>query len=81
MPTASEMAASGSFSQLVSQGAGASGGFSPVVAAAMAPVINVTVQGNVIREQELINQVLAGAQLSSLSGSPSQIGRIAGMFS
>jgi hypothetical protein len=45
------------------------------------PVINVTVQGNVIREQELINQVLAGAQLSSLSGSPSQIGRIAGMFS
>jgi len=81
MPTPSEMAASGSFSQLVSQGAGASGGFSPVVAAAMAPVINVTVQGNVIREQELINQVLAGAQLSSLSGSPSQIGRIAGMFS
>ena len=82
MPTASEMAASGSFSQLVSQGVGASGGFSPVVAAAMqAPVINVTVQGNVIREQELINQVLAGAQLSSLSGSPSQIGRIAGMFS
>ena len=45
-----------------------------------APVINVTVQGNVIREQELINQVLAGTQLSSLSGSPSQIGRIAGMF-
>jgi hypothetical protein len=45
------------------------------------PIINVTVQGNVIREQELINQVLAGAQLSSLSGSPSQIGRIAGMFS
>jgi len=81
MPTASEMAASGSFSQLVSQGVGASGGFSPIVAAAMqAPVINVTVQGNVIREQELINQVLAGAQLSSLSGSPSQIGRIAGMF-
>lgn len=44
------------------------------------PVINVTVQGNVIREQELIDKVLAGAQLSSLSGSPSQIGRIAGMF-
>jgi len=82
LPTPSEMAASGSFSQLVSQGAGASGGFSPVVAAAMqAPVINVTVQGNVIREQELIDKVLAGAQLSSLSGSPSQIGRIAGMFS
>ena len=43
-------------------------------------IINVQVQGNVIREQELINQVLAGAQLSSLSGSPSQIGRISGMF-
>lgn len=43
-------------------------------------IINVQVQGNVIREQELINQVLAGTQLSSLSGSPSQIGRIAGMF-
>ena len=43
-------------------------------------VNNVTVQGNVIKEQELINQVLAGTQLSSLSGSPSQIGRIAGMF-
>lgn len=81
MPTASQMAAAGSFSQLVSQGVGAAGGFSPVVAAAMEPtVINVTVQGNVIKEQELINQVLAGAQLSSLSGSPSQIGRIAGMF-
>ena len=43
-------------------------------------VINVTVQGNLIREQQLIDQVLAGTQLSSLSGSPSQIGRIAGMF-
>ena len=43
-------------------------------------VINVEVQGNIIREQELIDKVLAGAQLSSLSGSPSQIGRIAGMF-
>ena len=43
-------------------------------------IINNNVQGNIIREQELINQVIAGAQLSSLSGSPSQIGRIAGMF-
>ena len=43
-------------------------------------VNNVTVQGNVIREQELIDKVIAGTQLSSLSGSPSQIGRIAGMF-
>jgi hypothetical protein len=48
--------------------------------AAPTVVINNTIQGNLIREQELINQVLAGAQLSSLSGSPSQIGRIAGMF-
>ena len=43
-------------------------------------IINVQVQGNVIREQELIDKVMAGTQLSSLSGSPSQIGRIAGMF-
>jgi len=43
-------------------------------------VINVQVQGSVIREQELIDKVMAGTQLSSLSGSPSQIGRIAGMF-
>jgi hypothetical protein len=43
-------------------------------------IINVQVAGNIIREQELIDKVLAGAQLSSLSGSPSQIGRIAGMF-
>jgi hypothetical protein len=57
--------------------AGDAGFIGPV---APQPVINVTVQGNIIKEQELINQVLAGAQLSSLSGSPSQIGRIAGMF-
>ena len=44
------------------------------------PVINVTVQGNVIKEQELIQQIQNGTQLASLSGSPSQIGRIAGMF-
>ena len=72
------------FSTLASQGAGASGGFSPVVAAAMsgssAPVINVTVQGSVIKEQELIDMIQNGTQLASLSGSPSQIGRIAGMF-
>ena len=71
------------FTVLASQGAGASGGFSPVVAAAMAasaPVINVTVQGSIIKEQELIAQIQNGTQLASLSGSPSQIGRIAGMF-
>jgi hypothetical protein len=44
------------------------------------PVINVTVQGSVIKEQELIAQIQNGTQLASLSGSPSQIGRIAGMF-
>ena len=81
MPSASELAAQGAFSTLVAQGAGASGGFSPVVAAAMAPtVVNVVVQGSVIKEQELIAQIQNGTQLASLSGSPSQIGRIAGMF-
>lgn len=44
------------------------------------PVINVVVQGSVIKEQELIAQIQNGTQLASLSGSPSQIGRIAGMF-
>lgn len=44
------------------------------------PIINVTVQGNIIKEQELIQQIQNGTQLASLSGSPSQIGRIAGMF-
>jgi hypothetical protein len=44
------------------------------------PTINITVQGSIIREQELIDQVLAGTQLSSLSGSPSQLARISGMF-
>jgi len=43
-------------------------------------IINVTVQGSVIKEQELIAQIQNGTQLASLSGSPSQIGRIAGMF-
>jgi hypothetical protein len=75
----------GFFTTLASQGAGASGGFSPVVAAAMAagptaPVVNVTVQGSIIKEQELIDLIQNGTQLASLSGSPSQIGRIAGMF-
>lgn len=43
-------------------------------------VINVTVEGSVVKEQELIDKIQSGLQLSSLSGSPSQIGRIAGMF-
>lgn len=45
------------------------------------PVINVTVQGNVIREAELIDRIADATQGRSLSGSPSQIGRIQGMFS
>ena len=45
------------------------------------PVINVTVQGSVIREAELIDRIANATQGRSLSGSPSQIGRIQGMFS
>jgi len=43
-------------------------------------VINVNVAGSIIKEQELIDKIQNGTQLASLSGSPSQIGRIAGMF-
>ena len=71
------------FSTLATQGAGASGGFSSVVAAAMGgsgTTINITVEGSVLSEQDLIAQIQNGTQLASLSGSPSQIGRIAGMF-
>lgn len=82
LPSATVLA-NESFATLAAQGAGAAGGFSPVVAAAMnaAPVINVTVQGNVIREAELIDRIADATQGRSLSGSPSQIGRIQGMFS
>ena len=45
------------------------------------PTINNYFGGSVVTDQKLIDMVLSGAQLSSLSGSPSQIGRIAGMFS
>lgn len=55
-------------------------GFIGPVAASSTPIINVTVQGNLIKEQELIAAIQNGTQLASLSGSPSQIGRIAGMF-
>ena len=79
--------ASGTFTTLASQGAGASGGFSSVVAAAMggtsaaAPVVNVTVQGSIVSQAELIDAIVDATQVRSLSGSPSQIGRIQGMFS
>lgn len=87
--TASDLQAeinAGIFTTLASQGAGASGGFSAVVAAAMSPVqpttvINVTVEGSVIKEAELIDKIADATQGRSLSGSPSQIGRIQGMFS
>jgi hypothetical protein len=42
--------------------------------------VQVYVQGNVVTEQELIDAIQAGLQSNSLSGAPSQIGRIAGMF-
>jgi hypothetical protein len=76
--------AAGDFGLLASQGAGANGGFSSVVAAAMGlgsgSTVNITVQGSVISQQDLIAEIQNGTQLASLSGSPSQIGRIAGMF-
>jgi hypothetical protein len=36
--------------------------------------------GNVVTDQGLVDLIMNGTQLKSLSGSPSQIGRIAGMF-
>ena len=45
------------------------------------PTVNNYFGGSVVTDQKLIDMVLSGAQLSSLSGSPSQIGRISGMFS
>jgi hypothetical protein len=42
--------------------------------------VQVYVSGSVVTEQELIDAIQAGLQSNSLSGAPSQIGRIAGMF-
>ena len=42
--------------------------------------VKVYVSGSVISEQELIDAIQSGLQSNSLSGAPSQIGRIAGMF-
>jgi len=42
--------------------------------------VKVYVQGSVVTEQELIDAIQRGLQSNSLSGAPSQIGRIAGMF-
>jgi hypothetical protein len=42
--------------------------------------VQVVVNGNVVTEQDLIDAIQRGLQTNSLSGSPSAIGRIAGMF-
>jgi hypothetical protein len=78
MPTASEMAASGSFSQLVAQGAGASGGFSPVVAAAMQPqVIELKITG----DGDLTNTIAKNLMQQSLStGNQTYVNRRTGGF-
>jgi len=78
MPTPSQMAASGSFSQLVSQGAGASGGFSPVVAAAMAPqVIELKITG----DGDLTNSIAKNLMQQSLStGNQTYVNRRTGGF-
>lgn len=41
---------------------------------------NIRVEGNVVTEQQLVDAIESGLQKSSLSGSPSQIGRLYGMF-
>ena len=51
------------------------------VGASSQPQINNYFGGSVVTDQKLIDLVMSGTQLSSLSGSPSQIGRISGMFS
>jgi hypothetical protein len=42
--------------------------------------VKVYVAGSVVTEQELVDAIQSGLQSNSLSGAPSQIGRIAGMF-
>lgn len=42
--------------------------------------VSVYVSGSVVTEQELVDAIQSGLRSNSLSGSPSQIGRIAGMF-
>ena len=44
------------------------------------PIIYNYFGGSVVTDQKLIDQIMSGTQLASLSGSPSEIGRIAGMF-
>ena len=59
-------------------------GVMPSPSTAVAPTnnsFNVTVNGSVISEDDLLAKIEAGLQKTSLSGSPSQIGRLYGMFS
>lgn len=42
--------------------------------------VNITINGSVLSEQDLISAVQNGLQFNSLAGKPSDIGRIAGMF-
>lgn len=76
--TPSEMIAAGAFSQLAAQGAGASGGFSPVVAAAMNPqVIELKITG----EGDLTEAIAKNLQNRSLStGNAAYINRRTGGF-
>jgi hypothetical protein len=50
-------------------------------AAATGMDVKVYVSGSVVTEEELVDAIQTGLRSNSLSGSPSQIGRIAGMFS
>jgi len=72
--------AAGSFNLLASQGAGASGGFSPVVAAAMqqpaaASTVVVNVAGSVTTSQNLIDEIRGGLNVAALSGSSANVER------
>jgi hypothetical protein len=52
----------------------------PVATSTASTTVNNYFGGNVVTDQSLIDLIMNGTQLRSLSGSPSQIGRIAGMF-
>jgi len=73
--------AAGSFNLLASQGAGASGGFSAVVAAAMtqpaaaASTVVVNVAGSVTTSQNLIDEIRGGLNVAALSGSSANVER------
>jgi hypothetical protein len=52
----------------------------PSASSSAGTTVNNYFGGNVVTDQSLIDLIMNGTQLRSLSGSPSQIGRIAGMF-